>query len=71
MYRVTKGHLFNFTINTAHTSSNGSHFLSAGFLEFWPYKVSKIEYGLFAYDLQAAKCTSASFNGVILEEYLV
>ena len=41
MHRVTKGYLFKFTINTAHISSNKSHFLLAGFLDYWPYKVSK------------------------------
>ena len=29
---------------TAHISSNGSHFLTAGFLMTWTYKVSKIRY---------------------------
>ena len=33
--------------------------------------VSKIMYGLFSYALQPAKCTSASFMGAILKEYLV
>ena len=47
------------------------HFLPAGFLEYWRYKVGKIGYGLFSYALQHAKRTSASFMGAILEEYLV
>ena len=71
MHRVTTGYLFKVTISTAHISSNGSHFFPAGFLEYWPYKVSKIGYGLFSYALQPAKRTSASFMGAILEEYLV
>ena len=29
---------------TAHISSNGSHFLTAGFLVYYTYKVSKILY---------------------------
>ena len=57
------------TMYTAHISSNRSHFLPAGFLEYWP--LSKIEYGLFSYALQPAKHTSASFMVAILEEYLV
>ena len=48
MHLVTKGYLFKFTINTAHIGSNGSYFLPAGFLEYWPYKVNNILYGLFA-----------------------
>jgi hypothetical protein len=38
---------------------------------FGPYKVIEIGYGLFSYALKFAKCTSASFRGAILEEYLV
>ena len=73
MHRVTTGYLFNFKVNiyTAHIGSNGSHFLPAGFLEYSPYKVSKIGYGGFSYALQPAKHINASFMGAILEEYLV
>ena len=71
MHRVTTGYLFKVTIYTAHISSNGSHFLPAGFLEYWPYKVSKIGYGLLSYALQPAQHTSVSYMGAILEEYLV
>ena len=46
-------------------------FVPAGFLEYWPYKVRKIGYGLLSYALQPAKGSSASFMGAILEEYLV
>ena len=46
-------------------------FVPAGFLEYWPYKIRKIGYGLFSYVLQRAKRTSASFMGEFLEEYLV
>ena len=42
---------------------------SSWFLEL--SKVSKNGYGLFLYALQPAKCTSSSFMGAILEEYLV
>ena len=43
-------------------------FLPAGFMEYWPYKVSKIGYGLFSYALKPAKSNSASFMVAILEE---
>ena len=71
MHRVNTGYLFKVTIYRAKVSSNTSHFLPAGFLEYWPYKVSKIEYGLFSYALQPAKGTSSSFMGAILKEYFV
>ena len=45
--------------------------MPAGFLEYLPYKVSKIGYGLFSYALQPAIRTIVSFMGAILEEYLV
>ena len=60
-----------FTIYTAHISLNGSHFLLAGFLEYYPYKVNKNGSGFFSYALQPAKRPRASFMGAILEEYLV
>ena len=71
MHWVTTGYLFKVAIYTAHISSNGSHFFPAGFLEYWPYKVSKIGHRLFSYALQPAKRTSTTFKGAILEEYLV
>ena len=71
MHWVTTGYLFKVTIYTAHISSNGSHFLPAGFLEYWSYKVSKIGYRLFSYALQPVKRTSTSFMGASLEDYLV
>ena len=54
MHRVTTGYLFKVTIYTAHISSNGNHFWPASFLEYGPYKVSKIGYRLFSYALQPA-----------------
>ena len=70
MHQVTTGYLLKVTIYTTQISTNGSHLLPAGFLEYWPYKVSKIVYGLLSYALQPAKCTSASLMGAILKEYL-